>query len=342
MPDEPRFVTVEDYEPVARERLSTEVFDYFAGGAGDERTLHENILAFERWVVRPRFLRGAGTPDTSTHVLGTRISFPVLIAPWAYQWMAHDEGELATARAAAAAGTIVVVSSTAVGSLEDVATASDGPKWWQLYIAADRGFTEEMLVRVRASGFSAICWTVDFPVNGLRHRDTRNGFLMPLGLDRSDYVYDPAITWDDLGWIRERTQDIPILVKGILTSEDADLAIQAGADGIVVSNHGGRQLDRSPASLDALPEVVDAVAGRIPVLMDGGVRRGVDVITALALGASAVLVGRPCAWGLAAAGEPGVRGVLEILHAEFENAMALSGCRRVDEITRDLVSPSPR
>jgi 4-hydroxymandelate oxidase len=155
-------------------------------------------------------------------------------------------------------------------------------------------------------------------------------------------VYDPAITWDDLGWIRERTQDIPILVKGILTSEDADLAIQAGADGIVVSNHGGRQLDRSPASLDALPEVVDAVAGRIPVLMDGGVRRGVDVITALALGASAVLVGRPCAWGLAAAGEPGVRGVLEILHAEFENAMALSGCRRVDEITRDLVGPSPR
>jgi len=342
MPHEPRFVTVEDYEPVARERLPTEVYDYFAGGAGDERTLRENILAFERWVVRPRFLRAAGTPDTSTHVLGTRISFPVLIAPWAYQWMAHEDGELATARAAAAAGTIVVVSSTAVGSVEDVATASDGPKWWQLYISADRGFTEEMLARVRASGFSAICWTVDFPVNGLRHRDTRNGFVMPLGLDRSDYVYDPAITWDDLGWIRERTQDIPILVKGILTSEDADLAIQAGADGIVVSNHGGRQLDRSPASLDALPEVVDAVAGRIPVLMDGGVRRGVDVITALALGASAVLVGRPCAWGLAAAGEPGVRGVLEILHAEFENAMALSGCRRVDEITRDLVGPSPR
>jgi isopentenyl diphosphate isomerase/L-lactate dehydrogenase-like FMN-dependent dehydrogenase len=164
---------------------------------------------------------------------------------------------------------------------------------------------------------------------------------MPLGLEGSDYAYDPSITWDDLPWIREQSSGLPILVKGILTAEDAELAVQAGADGIVVSNHGGRQLDRSPASLDVLPEVVGVVAGRIPVLMDGGVRRGVDVLTALALGARAVLVGRPCAWGLAAAGEPGVAGVLQILRAEFENAMALSGCRSVVDITRDLVAPAP-
>jgi 4-hydroxymandelate oxidase len=342
MPEDPRFVTVDDYEPVARERLPPDVYDYCAGGAGDERTLRENVLAFERWIVRPRFLRAAGRPDTSTDVLGTPISFPVLVAPWAYQRMTHDDGELATVRAGEAVGTIVVVSSTAVEYLEDVAAASAGHKWWQLYVAADRGFTEEMLARVRTSGFRAICWTVDFPVNGLRHRDTRNGFVMPIGLEGSDYAYDPSITWDDLSWIRERTPGMPILVKGILTSEDAELAVQAGADGIVVSNHGGRQLDRSPASLDALPEVVDAVAGRIPVLMDGGVRRGVDVLTALALGARAVLVGRPCAWGLAAAGEAGVRGVLEILRTEFANAMALSGSRSVEEINRNLVAPAPR
>ena len=342
MTDELRFVTVDDFEHVAQERLPRDVYDYIAGGAGDERTLSENGRAFHRWVVRPRFLRGAGLPDTSTDVLGTRVSFPVLIAPWAYQRMVHEDGEVATVRAAAAAGTIAVVSSTAIGSLEDVAAAALGTRWWQLYVATDRGFTEEMLARVSAAGFGAICWTVDFPANGLRHRDTRSGFVMPLGLEDSDYVYDPAITWDDLSWIRERARGMPILVKGILTAEDAELAVQAGADGIVVSNHGGRQLDRSPASLDALPEMVDAVAGRIPVLMDGGVRRGVDVLTALALGARAVLVGRPFAWGLAADGERGVSRVLEIFRAEFANAMILAGCRSVAEITRELVAPAPR
>ena len=341
MSETPRYVTVEDYVPVARAAIAADVWNYYEGGAGDERTLAENRRAFDRWMLRPRFLRGAGSPDTSTSVLGSALRFPVGVAPWAYQRLAHPDGELATARAAAAAGTVMVVSSTTESYLEDVAAASDGPKWWQLYVAEDRGFTEAMLRRVVSAGYEAICWTVDFVVNGLRHRDTRSGFVMPIGVGASDYLFDASITWDDLGWIKDRAPGIPVIVKGLLTAEDAELAVQSGADAIVVSNHGGRQLDRSPAGLDALPEVAAQVAGRVPVLMDGGVRRGTDVLTALALGASAVLVARPTIWGLAAEGEAGVAGVLEILRAEFENAMALTGCRSVDEIGRALVTPAP-
>lgn len=336
--DDPRFVTVDDYEPVARAKLPPAVYDYYAGGAGDEWTLEENRRAFERWILRPRFLRGAGAPDTSTELLGARVSFPVLVAPWAYQGLAHPDGELATARAAAKAGTIMVVSSTAVDFLEDVAAASDGTKWWQLYIWSDRGLTADMLARVAASGYGAICFTVDVPVIGLRHRDTRSQFELPVGLHGSDLMFDGTITWDDIAWIRERAPGLPVLVKGIVTREDAGLAVQAGVEGIVVSNHGGRQLDGSPAGIAALPEVVEAVDGRLPVLIDGGVRRGTDVIKALALGADAVLVGRPTAWGLATSGEEGVNGVLEILRAEFENAMALCGCLSVKEITRELIA----
>ena len=341
--DEPTpLIIVDDFAAAARAAVPPDVWDYYEGGAGDEWTLAENRRVFDRWTLRPRFLRGAGNPDASTTVLGTRLAFPVLVAPWAYQRLAHPDGELATARAAAAAGTVMLVSSTTESYLEEVAAASDGPKWWQLYVAEDRGFTEAMLTRVVAAGYGAICWTVDFPVNGLRHRDTRSGFVMPIGIGASDYIYDPNLTWDDLSWIRERSSGLPIIVKGLLTAEDAELAVQAGADAIVVSNHGGRQLDRSPAGLDALPEVVAQVSGRVPVLMDGGVRRGTDVLTAIALGASAVLVGRPTIWGLAADGEAGVAGVLAILHEEFRNAMALTGCRSVEEIGPALVTPAPR
>ncbi|HEY6567594.1 MAG TPA: alpha-hydroxy acid oxidase [Actinomycetota bacterium] len=342
MSEPPRYVTVDDYEPVAKAALPPDVWDYFAGGAGDERTLVQNERAFDRWILRPRFLRAAGRPDPSTSILGTEIAFPILVAPWAYQRLAHADRELATARAAAAAGTIMVVSSTATDILEDVASASAGPKWWQLYVFTDRGRSGEMLARVASAGYQAICWTVDFPVNGLRHRDTRSGFVMPMGLPDGDAEYDPLLSWDDLAWIRGLVPGLPIVVKGLLTAEDAELAVQAGADAIVVSNHGGRQLDSSPAGLDALPEVVAQVAGRVPVLMDGGVRRGVDVLKAIALGASAVLVGRPAVWGLAADGEAGVVGVLGILRAEFENAMALTGCRTVPEIGHQLVTPAPR
>jgi 4-hydroxymandelate oxidase len=331
------FVTVDDYEPAARARLPPDVYDYYAGGAGDEWTLAENRRAFEDWVLRPRFLRGVGTPDPSTEVLGTPVAAPILVAPWAYQRLAHPDGEVATARAAAAVGTIMIVSTTAVDRLEEVAAAADAPTWWQLYVFDDRAATEAMLDRVVAAGYAAICLTVDFPTNGLRHRDTRNGFVMPIGLEEDDLTYDANLSWDDLAWIRERTPGLPLLVKGILTAEDARLARDAGVDGIVVSNHGGRQLDSSPAPISVLPEVLDAAGDAVPVLVDGGVRRGTDVLKALALGARAVLVGRPCAWGLAVGGEGGVVDVLRILVDEFRNAMTLTGCRTVDEISPALV-----
>lgn len=339
MGEVPRFVIVDDYEPVARERLPSDVYDFYAGGAGDEWTLAENRRAFDRLTLRPRVLRGSGRPDPSTSVLGTPVSFPVLAAPWAYQSMAHPEGERATTRAAAAAGTIMVVSSTAVDDLEGVAKSSDAPKWWQLYLFEDRDATTDMLARVVGAGYEAICLTVDVPHLGSRHRDTRHGFTLKYGAASSDQRFESMLTWDDISWVRERTNDLPLLVKGILTAEDAELAVAAGVDGIVVSNHGGRQLDGSPAGLTVLPEVIGAVGGRVPVLVDGGIRRGTDVVKALALGADAVLTARPLIWGLAVAGEAGVADVLEILRSEFELAMALCGCRTVSEITSAHVRP---
>lgn len=342
MSEEPLFQTVDDYEPVARRVLERGVYDYYAGGAGDEVTLRENVLAWGKWVVRPRFLRGSGSPDPSTRVLGTPVAFPVLVAPWAYQWMAHADGEQGTARATADAGTVMIVSSTATPHLEDVAVAGAGRTWWQLYLAADRGYSADVLARVVAAGYGALVWTVDVPALGLRHRDARNGFVLPMGLTgAAGSDFEPNLTWGDLPWIREHAPGLPVIVKGLLTAEDARLAVEHGADAIVVSNHGGRQLDRSPTGVDALPEVVDAVAGAVPVLVDGGVRRGLDVLTALALGATAALVARPIAWGLAAAGEAGVRDVLRILHDEFVHAMALTGCRTVDEIGPGLIAPRP-
>jgi 4-hydroxymandelate oxidase len=333
----PRFVTVDDYEPHARELLPQDVYGYFAGGAGDEGSLRENVAAFDRWILRPRFLRGVDSCDPSTNVLGADLALPVLIAPWAYQWMAHAEGENATARAAASAGTVMTVSSTVLERLEDVAASGDGVKWWQLYIFTDRGRTAELLRRAGEAGYRAIVWTVDVPILGLRHRDTRTGFDLPVGTPGAELLFDRSLTWEDLTWIRSMVPDVPVVVKGIVTAEDARMAVEHGADGVVVSNHGGRQLDRSAAGIDALPEVVEAVGGRIPVLMDGGIRRGVDVLTALALGARAVMVGRPTVWGLTVGGEAGVIDVLRILREEFENAMTLAGCRTVAEITRDLV-----
>jgi isopentenyl diphosphate isomerase/L-lactate dehydrogenase-like FMN-dependent dehydrogenase len=231
----------------------------------------------------------------------------------------------------------MAVSTTAMDLLEEIAAASEFTKWWQLYVFTDRGLTQELLHRVHAAGYGALCFTVDFPVGGLRHRDTRSGFDMPQGLPEDDQVYDHAITWDDLAWIRERAP-LPLLVKGILTAEDAVLAMKHGADGIVVSNHGGRQLDGVAAGITALPEVVQAVGGRIPVIVDGGVRRGTDIFKAIALGASAVMTARPVCWGLAVGGEEGVVQVLGILRAEFENAMALAGVKTVGEITRAFVT----
>jgi 4-hydroxymandelate oxidase len=338
MGEPPRFVTLDDYEPAARAALPDDVYGFVAGAAGDEWTHRENRLAYDRWVLRPRVLRGVGATDARLDLLGASMSMPVVVAPWAYQRFAHPDGELATARAAARAGTVMCVSTTASDILEDIAAASDGPKWWQLYVFSDRAYTENMLARVVEAGYRTIVWTVDLNAYGLRHRETRAGYEPPITPTTETLAYDVTLSWDDLPWIREHTTGLPLLLKGILTGEDAELAVDAGVEGIVVSNHGGRQLDSSPASLDALPEVVDAVAGRIPVLVDGGVRRGTDVVKALALGAAAVMIGRPAAWGLAAAGEDGVVDVLRILRDEVVNAMTLCGCAAVDEITRAHVA----
>lgn len=337
MGEPPEIVTLEDYERIARDRLGAADLVYYAGGAGDEWTLNENRRAFDRWVIRPRMLVTRRERDLSVEILNDRAAFPVLIAPWAYQRLADPEGELATARAAARAGTIMAVSTTAVASAEAIARTSDAPKWWQLYVFTDRGATEEMLHRVTAVGYRAVVLTTDFQEGGLRYGLIRAGWEPPMELGYTDLVFDPEISWDDLAWVREHT-GLPLLLKGILTAEDAGLAVDAGVDAIVVSNHGGRQLDHVAASITVLPEVVEAVDGRVPVLVDGGIRRGGDVFVAIALGAAAVMVGRPVMWGLAARGEDGVFEVLEILRAELATTMALAGCNRIQDITRAHVA----
>ena len=335
------YVQVDDYQAVARSRLPEDLWDYYAGGAGDERTLAENVRAFDRWILRPRVLRGSSTPDTATTILGWPLTMPVLVAPWAFQRRAHPDGEPAIVRAAGRAGTIAVISSTAADHLEEIAAAATGPVWWQLYLYADVGRSAELLQRVANAGFGAICWTVDLPVLGLRHRDTRRGFEAPVPVGHEELMYEPDLSWEHLSFIRDHAPGLPIVLKGILTGEDGVLAVEHGADAVVVSNHGGRQLDSVAAALDALSEVVEAVGGRTPVLMGGGVRRGTDVLKALALGAAAVLIGRPSIWGLAAEGEDGVVGVLEILRLELENAMALTGCRSLADVGAELVGPHP-
>ena len=335
----PELVTVEDYERAARERLPDDTWIYYAGGAGDEWTLAENRRAFDRWVIRPRMLATARERDVSIELLGERLALPVLVAPWAYQRLAHPEGENATARAVARAGTVMAVSTTATPHLEEIASAApDARLWWQLYVFEDRATTEGVLHRAVAAGYRAVVMTTDFQEGGLRYALMRSGWAPPVDLGYTPLAFDAAISWDDLSWVREQAP-LPLLIKGILTGEDARRAVDEGVDAIVVSNHGGRQLDHAPASISVLPEVVDAVAGRVPVLLDGGIRHGTDVFVALALGATAVMVGRAAVWGLAAAGEDGVFEVLQILRGELDNTMALAGCNRIPEIGRDRVMP---
>jgi 4-hydroxymandelate oxidase len=352
-------VNVLEFEALARARLNRSAFDYFAGGAGDELTLAENRRAFERLSLRPRVLINVATIDCSTHLFGEPLSFPVLLAPTALNRLGHADGELAAARAAGAAGVAMAVSTTASATIEEVAEAASGPLWFQLYVYRDRRVTEDLLRRAEAAGYRAIVLTVDMPRMGRRERDLRNRFTLPPGVrirnleasgrpdaaawgaDSSflEYVHnllDPTLTWESVHWLKSLTR-LPLLIKGILSPDDAARAIDAGADGVIVSNHGGRQLDGAVATIDALPDIAARAGGRVPLLVDGGVRRGTDVLKAIALGASAVLVGRPYLWGLAAAGEAGVRRVLDLLRAEFELAMTLCGCPTVRDISKDLV-----
>jgi 4-hydroxymandelate oxidase len=325
-------LNVADYERAAEERLDPAAFGYFAGGANDEWTLRENRAAFERWVLRPRVLVDVSELTTETTVLGTELSFPVLVAPMAFQRVAHPDGEVAMAQGAQAAGTAMCLSTLSQSAIEEVAA---GSRWFQLYWSPDRGAVQDLVERAEAAGFGAIVVTVDLPLLGRRERDLRTGFEPPVQIDS---VTDPSLTWRDLAWLRSLTS-LPVLVKGILTAEDATLALEAGVEGVVVSNHGGRQLDGVAASLDALPEVAEVVGDRATILMDGGVRRGADVVKALALGAQAVLVGRPALWGLAVDGAHGVERVLTLLRDELELALALCGCRSPDEVTRAHVGP---
>jgi len=333
----PTPVNVWDYERLAEEKLDANALAYFAGGAGDEVTLRENVAAFERLKLRPRVLVDLGSVATKTTVLGNEISLPVLIAPLAMQRMAHPDGELATARAAAAAGTILCVSSAATARPVEIAEAAPGcVRWFQVYVFADRAVTLDLVEEACAHGYSALVLTVDTPFLGRRERDIRVDFKIPEGItpisDIFARAFDTSLSWRDLEWLSG--YGVPVVVKGILTAEDARLACEHGAAAIVVSNHGGRQLDGVPASIEVLAEVAEAVDGRAEVLLDGGVRRGTDVLKALALGARAVLVGRAMLWALAVDGEAGVRHVLELLRAELELGLALLGCSSPRDVLR--------
>jgi isopentenyl diphosphate isomerase/L-lactate dehydrogenase-like FMN-dependent dehydrogenase len=348
-------INIADFEKIARARMEPAAYDYFAGGANDERTVADNLRAFERWVIRPRVLAGVRQVDLSATLLGLPLTLPVALAPTAFNRLGHPDGELAAACAAGAAGTLMCCSTISSSLLEEIATVATGPLWFQLYVYRDRDVTRDLVRRAESAGYRALILTVDTPRLGRRERDVRNRFALPpgisiLNLERygtpdalrwaasssfTEYVHkllDDSLTWESVDWLRTITS-LPILIKGILTAEDAALCVQHGVAGIIVSNHGGRQLDGAIATMDALPEIVTAVAGRLPVLLDGGVRRGTDVFKALAVGASAVLIGRAYLWGLTADGEAGVRKVLEIFKTELELAMALSGCASIAAIT---------
>ncbi len=351
-----------EYESLAREYLSPMTLDYYASGAWDEVTLLDNRAAFSRYKFRPRMLVDVSKRNLKTQVLGQSVEMPILIAPMAFQCLAHPDGEIATAKAAADLGAGMLLSTMSTKSLEDVATArKQAPQWFQLYVHRDRALTQALVQRAEAAGYTALCLTVDAPLLACRERDRRNQFTLSLGMQLANLAtmadlhipktdnesglltyfsqqLDPSLTWKDLEWLTSIT-NLPVVVKGILRGDDALRSVEHGALGIVVSNHGGRQLDGAIASIDALPEVIESVPDRVEVFVDGGIRRGTDVLKALALGAKAVLVGRPILWGLTVGGESGVRHILQLLRDELEVAMALSGCATVADIDSSLVLP---
>ena len=353
-------VNLHDYERLAAAALPPMAWDYYRSGACDELTLARNERAFDALRLYYRVLVDVSRRSTACSVLGRALALPVLIAPTAFHRLAHPDGELATARAAAEAGTVLVLSTLSNTRVEDVVAATSAEVWFQLYVYRDRGATRALVERVRAAGCKALVLTVDAPLLGRRERDVRNGFALPPGLAIANMhgagarevraedggsglaayfaqLLDPSLTFADLEWLVELAQ-MPVLVKGVVRADDAERALQHGASGVIVSNHGGRQLDSSPATIEALPAIAERIAGRAPVLLDGGVRRGTDVIKALALGAQAVLLGRPILWGLAVGGQRGVRDVLELLQREIDLALALCGCAEVAHVTRDLIA----
>lgn len=351
-----KLLNLHEYEAAAKENLSQMAFDYYVGGSDDEVTLRDNVRAFERYRLKNRVLRDVSIRDLSTTLLGQEISVPFILAPTAFHRMAHPEGEVATARAAGEAGTLMTLSTLATSSIEEVADAASGPLWFQLYVYKDREETKNLVRRAEAAGYKAIVLTVDGQVWGVRERDVRNGFQLPEGLRIKNVVgaedfpetegsglaayvmslFDQTLSWDDLGWLVSIT-DLPVLVKGILNAEDAELAVQHGAAAVIVSNHGGRQLDTAPATIDVLAEIAEKVDGRVDIILDGGVRRGTDVLKALSLGAKAVAIGRPVLWGLAVDGQAGVTRVLNTLRDEVDLSMALCGATSPSDLDASLV-----
>ena len=360
----PAPLNIDDWERDAAERLSRMIFDYYQGGAEDETTVRENRAAWQRLSLRPRVLVDVTQRNLATTVLGQPISMPILTAPCGFNALAHPEGEFAVARATTAAHTIQVVSTAATYSLEEVAAAvPEGIRWFQLYCYKDRGITKALVQRAAAAGYRALCLTVDAPFVGRRERDIRNRFRLPPGLrwknlepygfDRMEAsddgsalakyietIWDAGLTWDAVDWLRTLSP-LPLVLKGVLTAEDARLAVEHGVAGIVVSNHGGRQLDGAIATATALPEIADVVTDRAELYVDGGIRRGTDVLKALALGARAVLIGRPYLWGLAMDGEAGVSRVLAMLREELSLSMALAGQADVAHVGRGLIYDRP-
>ncbi|HVT57495.1 MAG TPA: alpha-hydroxy acid oxidase [Thermoanaerobaculia bacterium] len=348
-------VNISDFEELAGQRLTKMVYDYIVGAAGDEISLRRNRSSFDAILLKPRVLRDVSHLDPAVDVCGLELKSPILLAPTSYHRMVHPEGELATARGAGAAGATMVISSSSTTTVEDIAAVAMGPLWYQLYVQTDRSFTKDLVQRVEAAGCKAICITVDTPVLGTRNREMRDRFALSEGLDRANMrgvkgataghfdesgvysaVLDATLTWEGIDWIRSFAK-VPIFLKGILAPEDGVLAVEHGVAGIIVSNHGARNLDTTPATIEALPAVVEATEGKLPILLDGGIRRGTDVVKALALGARAVLVGRPYLWGLAVAGAAGVESVLRILRTELLAAMALCGCPTVGAIDHSVL-----
>lgn len=359
-------VNVREFERHAQLMLSKNAFDYYASGANDMVTLRENRAAFNRLRLRPRILRDVSKVDTTTYVLGEKVASPICIAPTAMQRMAHDTGECATAAAAAKSGTLMTLSSWSTTALEDVAKAGGpgGARWFQLYVYKDRVITTQLVKRALAAGYTALAVTVDTPVLGRREADMRNRFKLPEHLTMGNFVsaggahaegtkdggndsglaayvaslIDRTLDWGDIKWLRTICGNMKIVVKGVMTAEDASEAVRQGVDGIWISNHGARQLDTTPATIEVLPEVVQAVSGRCEVYLDGGICRGTDVFKALALGAKAVFIGRPVLWGLAHSGEEGVEKILKLLNDELVLALQLTGCTRVASASNSMVT----
>lgn len=356
-------LTIADFQALAAASLPKPVYDYIAGGAEDEATVAANRAAYAGWRFRYHVLSPASEPDLSGELLGRPFSMPIHLAPTAAAKMAHLGGELAVAQAAASSGVVYCLSTVATMSIEEVAAAG-GTRWFQLYVLRDRGLTAELIGRAAAAGYRAILLTVDVPVVGRRERDFRNEFNLPLGLEYPhlasrpsinavgaagasglseflDARFDDALSWRDLEWVVAQTTPLPVLVKGVVRPDDARRCVASGAQGVIVSNHGGRQLDYAIATLDALPAVVQEIGSDVPVLLDGGVRRGTDVLKALALGARSVLIGRPYLWALAEAGGDGVTRILDLLRDELKVSMTLLGAARLRDLSPDLLTRAP-